>query len=242
MIKANNYITIQGWMRTELGLKGNDLMVYAIIYGFTQTEGQKFDGSLQYLADWCGCTKQGIQKNLKNLLDIGLIEKEDRYINNVKFVSYYTTQLHGVYNSVAQGIQLSCINNIDNKLEDNKKDTLVENFTKAYSETCISLPKIRTLTDKRKKAIQKLYKKYSEDDIMLVLEKTEKSDFLAGRAKDWHADLDWILNENNFIKILEGRYDNRNTERSRKFAERNVKSEQVTEEEYENGYFNGEII
>ena len=79
-------------MRTELELKGNDLMVYAIIYGFSQTENQKFTGSLQYLADWCGATKQGIMKNLKNLIDAGLIIKEERTENNVKFVSYYTTE------------------------------------------------------------------------------------------------------------------------------------------------------
>ena len=66
-IKDRNYITIQAWMRTELGLKGNDLLVYAIIYGFSQVENQRFNGSLQYLADWCGATKSGIQKNLKNL-------------------------------------------------------------------------------------------------------------------------------------------------------------------------------
>ena len=57
------YINIQAWMRTELDLKGNDLLVYAIIYGFSQDGDSKFSGSLQYLADWCGCTKQGILKN-----------------------------------------------------------------------------------------------------------------------------------------------------------------------------------
>ena len=51
-INPENYITIQGWMRTELELKGNDLMVYAIIYGFSQSESNRFTGSLQYLADW----------------------------------------------------------------------------------------------------------------------------------------------------------------------------------------------
>lgn len=84
-MKAENYIVIQGWMRTELGLKGNDLLVYAIIYGFTQAENQHFTGSLGYLAEWCGATKQGIIGNLKKLLERGLIEKEERYINGVKF-------------------------------------------------------------------------------------------------------------------------------------------------------------
>lgn len=112
-MRSENFIVIQGWMRTELKLKGNDLMVYAIIYGFSQTENQKFTGSLQYLADWCGATKQGIMKNLKNLIDAGLIIKEERTENNVKFVSYYTTEFNG-------GIQLSLNNNIVDSKEVNK--------------------------------------------------------------------------------------------------------------------------
>lgn len=123
-----NYIVIQGWMINELKLKGNELMVYAIIYGFSQLENQKFTGSLQYLADWTNSSKQAVQKSLKKLLEKGYIVKDDNFINNVKFVAYYTTKLHGVYNKVVRGIQqsciggiqLSCTNNIDiNNIEDN---------------------------------------------------------------------------------------------------------------------------
>ena len=89
-VQETNFLEIQGWMRTELGLTGNDLLVYATIYGFSQIENQKFTGSLQYLADWCGATKQGIQKNLKNLISRNLITKEQLIINGVTYVAYYT--------------------------------------------------------------------------------------------------------------------------------------------------------
>ena len=75
MIKDNNYISIQGWMLNQLNLSGNDLIVYAIIYGFTQDEKSWFEGSRQYLADWCNSSRQGIDKNLNNLLSKNLIEK-----------------------------------------------------------------------------------------------------------------------------------------------------------------------
>jgi predicted transcriptional regulator len=77
MIKNNNYITIQGWMINDLNLSGNDLIVYATIYGFTQDEKNWFEGSRQYLAEWCNSSRQGIDKNLKNLLDKNLIIKQD---------------------------------------------------------------------------------------------------------------------------------------------------------------------
>ena len=118
-MKEENYIVIQGWMRERLKLKGNELLVYAVIYGFSQAEQQRFTGSLQYLADWCGASKQGVLNNLKALLEKGLIKREERVINGVKFVEYYTTQFNGVLNKVEQGIKLSLPNNID----DNKDIT-----------------------------------------------------------------------------------------------------------------------
>ena len=116
----SGYITIQSWMRDELDLKGNDLLVYAIIYGFSQTENQKFTGSLQYIADWCGATKQGILKNLQNLLDAGLIAKNEKYVNNIKLVEYYSTEFNTHSTEFNGGVKLSLTNNIDNKLEENR--------------------------------------------------------------------------------------------------------------------------
>ena len=121
MIDNNNFIVIQGFMINELKLKGNELIIYAIIYGFSQIEGQEFTGSLNYLAQWTNSTKQGVLKNLKSLLDKGLISKSEVYNNGVKFVKYSIT----VLNKVKQGIKHSLPNNIedniDNIIEDNKK-------------------------------------------------------------------------------------------------------------------------
>lgn len=114
MVNNENYIVIQGFMVNELKLKGNELLVYAIIYGFSQTEEQKFTGSLKYLSEWTGSTKQGVMKNLKSLVEKGLICKEDKYINGVKFVSYYATKLYrGIKHSLTGGSKHSLPNNID---------------------------------------------------------------------------------------------------------------------------------
>lgn len=133
-VRNENYITIQGWMINELNLKGNELLVYATIYGFSQTDNQVFSGSLQYLADWTNSSKQGVQKNLKSLVDKGFIKKDDKFINGVKFCEYYVTKFNEVCNSVVQGMQQSCIgsmqqsctnnielDNINNNINDNKE-------------------------------------------------------------------------------------------------------------------------
>lgn len=74
-VNGNNFVTIQGWMRTNLNLKGNELLAYAVIYGFSQTDGAKFTGSRKYLAEWCGCSMATIDRTLNSLVDKGLVSR-----------------------------------------------------------------------------------------------------------------------------------------------------------------------
>lgn len=126
-VKDENYISIQGWMVTKLGLKGNELLIYAIIYGFSQAEDQTFNGSLQYLADWTNSTKQGVLKNLKSLIEKGYLGKNENYINGVKFCEYYTTEFNGVLNKVERGIKQS-LTGVLNKVEYPIKQSLTNNI------------------------------------------------------------------------------------------------------------------
>ena len=89
MISDRTYITIQGWMRTDLKLSGNELIVYAIIYGFSQNKQGEFTGSAQYLADWVGCTRRTVMTILNKLVEAKLISKTEISLNNnEKRVSY----------------------------------------------------------------------------------------------------------------------------------------------------------
>lgn len=118
-VKRDNYINIQGWMVSDLKLKGNDLLIYAIIYGFTQDGENRFTGSLKYLADWTNSTKQGVIKCLKSLCDRGLIGKKENVINGVKFCEYYATELTGVLNKVEYPMQQSLTGGIKQSLPNN---------------------------------------------------------------------------------------------------------------------------
>lgn len=122
-VKNENYIHIGGWMINELHLKGNELLVYACIFGFSQTENQSFTGSLKYLADWANCTKQGILKNLKSLLEKGLITKKEYEKNGVKFCEYRAMEFNGIKHSLTDSIKQSLPNNIEEEIieKENKK-------------------------------------------------------------------------------------------------------------------------
>lgn len=118
-IKNENYIVIQGWMIKDLKLKGNELIIYAIIYGFSQLESQKFTGSLQYLSEWTNSTKQSVIKCLKSLIKKNLIVKEENIINGVKFCEYYSTKFNRVLNKVEWGGKQSLIGGIKQSLPNN---------------------------------------------------------------------------------------------------------------------------
>ena len=93
-VRDENYITIQGWMVTQLGLKGNELLLYALIYGFSQDEGY-YTGGLQYVMDWLNCSKPTAIAALKALTEKGLIEREEMEVNNVKVVNYRCADFTG---------------------------------------------------------------------------------------------------------------------------------------------------
>ena len=88
-ITDKNYIVIQSFMVSDLGLKGNELLIYAIIFGFSQTSGQAFHGSLTYLESWTNSTRHTVIACLKSLVERGLLEKEEQTINGVKRCNYY---------------------------------------------------------------------------------------------------------------------------------------------------------
>lgn len=87
-MKNENYFVIHGWMRNKLKLKGKELLIYAIIYGFSQVRGTKYTGSLKYLAECIGMSKDTVIRTLKNLEEKKYIKKNQIEINNVLFNEY----------------------------------------------------------------------------------------------------------------------------------------------------------
>ena len=82
-----------------------------------------------------------------------------------------------------------------------------------YNRTCISLPKVGKLTNPRKTAIKGRCTEYDISDIHRVFESAERSDFLSGRSGKWTScGFDWLMKPSNFIKVLEGQYENKGGE------------------------------
>lgn len=91
-----------------------------------------------------------------------------------------------------------------------------------YHTICLSYPKVKTLSDARKKAINARLKCYGIDDFKTLFEKAEASDFLKGsNGRDWSANFDWLIKDANMAKVIDGNYDNKeksHTESSKKVS------------------------
>lgn len=130
VIKDESYLVIQSWMITKLHLKGNSLLTYALVYGFSQDAQSYFYGTLKYVASWLCSTKEGTRQTLDKLVSDKLLIKDIEYRSNLKFVRYrvnplfvggYQTKLDTPTNNVGYPTQQSLPNNnIDNN-KDNKE-------------------------------------------------------------------------------------------------------------------------
>lgn len=76
MLKDENYITVMGWMRYLPGIEtNNELLAYALIYGFSQVKGQYLTCNQMYIAEWLGIERENCNKLLKRMQKKKLVKK-----------------------------------------------------------------------------------------------------------------------------------------------------------------------
>lgn len=91
-----------------------------------------------------------------------------------------------------------------------KAQTIVDLF----NGLCPSLSKVTVLSTSREKAITARLKEFTVEQFTTVFKKAEASKFLTGRnSKAWRANFDWLINASNFVKVLDGNYDDRTANR-----------------------------
>lgn len=89
-----------------------------------------------------------------------------------------------------------------------------------YNNTCVDLPKIRALSDARKRSIKTLLNELENlklfpgftpyEKLHQIFAAAQESDFLSGRNKKWDGcSFDWLLKKANVLKVLEGNYKNK---------------------------------
>lgn len=187
--------------------------------------------SNEHIAEFCQCTARKVSSAITKLKDLGYIyikafDGRKRVIkSNVNFnKAEWNIFQDSIENFSMQSrkkckadkkkfLQSNIDSKIDSRIDENKENTKRKSFcsdvVEKFNSICISFPKVSKLTDSREKTIKARLKEYSMQDIIIVFEKAEKSDFLKGKSGKFKASFDWLMKPANFIKVLEGNYDNR---------------------------------
>ena len=72
--RERGFIVIQPWM-IDLGLTGNELIIFAVINGFSMDGKSTFNGGLKYLCDLTGIGRRTAINCLNKLVDRGFVKK-----------------------------------------------------------------------------------------------------------------------------------------------------------------------
>ena len=150
--------------------------------------------------------------------------QKDRYVPTtfIKEKAQLETEENGAYTE--------CIQNVSNlyaqysigkdSIEGERAPTREPVHSKAqaivdlFNELCPSLSKVTVLSTCREKAITARLKEFTVEQFTTVFKKAEASKFLTGRnGKAWRANFDWLINASNFVKVLDGNYDDRTASR-----------------------------
>ena len=76
------------------------------------------------------------------------------------------------------------------------------------------LSKLKALNTERKKHLKIRIKEHGREELSNAFKKVKDSEFLQGENdSNWKANFDWVINSSNFVKIIEGNYDNKEAKR-----------------------------
>lgn len=89
--KFTNYIVIQPWMFSNLKLSGNEAIVFAIVYGFSQDGKSWYRGGSYYIEQTTPFTQRTAKTHLWTLEKIGVIEMQKEIVNGVERNIYRAT-------------------------------------------------------------------------------------------------------------------------------------------------------
>lgn len=82
-----NY-AIHDFMTEQLHLKGTELLLYALVYNFSQDGNGCFYGSNDYAAQKVGCTRVNVNEKLARLVEAGLLSRSNGHHNGRPTIDY----------------------------------------------------------------------------------------------------------------------------------------------------------
>ena len=232
-MQDGGFLVIQKWMLTKLNLKSTELLVYAIIYGFSQDGQGECWASLDYFLLWTGASRRSVIRAINSLEEKGLIKRRRRVgtTSALRVVLEKTSRSKGSAKMTQGGAKMTPnnkeYNKTNNKEEINKEesDKVAVEVQKTYDlfvEKFNKNPKTFKLTPKRRKKIKTRLKDCGESMIRKAIENTANNSFYMGEnERGWKADLDFILRSYEQVERL-ANMENKGPERELDYWDRHV--------------------
>ncbi len=243
----DRYIVIPIRFIAELGLKGNELMIYSMIYGFSQDGESKFQGSASYIAQTLGMTRRTVFNVLNKLVEDGRIVKHEKVVNGVTFYDYSvketgsetfslpvkTATAEVVKNFHRGSEKFSPHNNIDNITTTTKLK--IKEIFDFWNLACLEGLRLDYLSEEREEKIKERLNEFEGETLdekvafaKSLIRKALETPYLlnqGAKSEGWKANFDWLFkDEANWKKVWEGFYD--------EFEEQESKAgKQVTKEQ-----------
>ena len=204
MIKQKSHIVIDAYM-LQLGLKGNELLIYALIAGFCQDGVSECWTSQETMAEWCGgISTRAVRDILQNLITKKLITKKECLNKNVKY-SYKVVEIVPELSSNGQEVfstqqevfsgsdrnffpvvqELSSGNNKIDNIYDNKIDNKTIKEKKEIKEKKKNLPETK----------ERVFKKPSVEEISSYCQE-RNNNINPEQFYDYYEANGWKINRN----------------------------------------------
>ena len=165
-------------MGKRLGLRGNDLICFAVIYGFSMDGESQFKGNLVYLSECMFASQPTVLLSLRKLLECNLILKQNDIVKGKKRCYYATNILFD------EG-EFEAIDTTKEPLVMTTKEPLPKEYNnKEYKEE----EKERLSNDNQKKR----FKKPTIEEIQAYI-KEKKMHFDAERFFDYYECKGWVV-------------------------------------------------
>lgn len=224
MKKKGGYgVVYQEVMRNKL-LSPEAKAIYAYLSSIAGS-GDSCYPSVETMQKELCMSKNRLMKHMGQLIAFGVVEKVRKRNGNIYGRNVYRItheiEVTNDLKRIFEAVENEAVENraVENEATNNNKQN--NNYLKnsidyqlifgMYNSTCVSLPKLTKLSDKRKQAIKARFNQgYTVEDFKRLFELAEGSSFLkGGNSRNWSANFDWLIADANMAKTLDGNYSDR---------------------------------
>lgn len=161
-----------GWMIEDMGLYGNELIIYSILNAVCQIPGMSYYGSKEYLGKFVGSTRTAIRV-LNSLIDKGYVKKRVLSGNRTEYIALVDkksinikkdelsnstmTNCHSDYDNLSQSTMTNCHSHCDkmsHKLINKNINKYIKKDSKKDPDSLSDKPNIPSLEEVKAYAVE----------------------------------------------------------------------------------------